>query len=173
METIEIFNSTDFNRAKRVYRNSKVLSKIIRRGGKVNPVTVYVDAIISVCEAVQAFCEYQQEKEKTQQLEFELRAVREEYKNHEEIMKIIEQTLDNKIDGEEKIIKQKLRLEREVLKNHKSIYDQNVKFMRLLKLRLEEFRKEYPYSEQIKDLEKKYLESVTANITASLSIIGG
>jgi hypothetical protein len=73
METIDIYNSFKMDIAKKIGRNAKLIYNFSRYRSKaitkINPTTVYIDAIIS-------FYEYQKAKEITTQLLFELEEVR-------------------------------------------------------------------------------------------------
>lgn len=178
MESIDIYNSFDMNRARRIGRNAKLIYNFSRYGSKaitvVNPATVYIDAIISVGEAVVSFYEYQKSKEITNQLRLELEEVRKKFNNKKIELKKIEENIKRESELNVKEIQKELKNSREEWNDSfKPIYEYSKKYLYRCKERLEKIKKEYPDSEQIKDIEKKYYDAIEANINATLFIIGG
>ena len=83
MKTIEIFSSFSMHMASdpRIQKYGLILARGGLKGlGKVNPAVVWVDAAISVCEAVFAYYQYAAEKEVTKRLKIETRVLEMEIK---------------------------------------------------------------------------------------------
>ena len=178
MESIDIYNSFDMNRAKRIGRNAKLIYSFSRYGSKaiakVNPATVYIDAIISIGEAVVSFYEYQRAKEITTQLRSELEEVKKKFDNMKIELKKIEEAIRKENEFNIKEIQKGLKNSQQEWNDiFKPIYEHSKKYLYQCKERLEKIKKEYPDSERIKDIERKYQEAIEANITATLFIIGG
>ncbi len=80
MKSIDIYNSFEFDQVNRVGRNAKLIfnfAKFGRKGiSKVNPTTVYIDAVISVGESIVSFYQYQKAKEITEQLRIDLNKIK-------------------------------------------------------------------------------------------------
>lgn len=179
MESIDIYNSFDMYRARRIGRNAKLIYNFSRYGSKaiaaVNPATAFIDAIISVGDAVVSFYEYQRAKEITTQLNSELEEIKKKFNNKKIELKKVEYTI--RVEGElnMKEIKNELKNSKDKWNyNFKPIYENSIKYMCQCKERLEEIKKQYPDSkERIKDIERKYQEAIEANINATLFMIGG
>ncbi len=178
MESIDIYNSFDMNRARRIGRNAKLIYNFSRYGSKavtaVNPATACIDAIISVGDAVVSFYEYQRVKEITTQLNFELEEVKKRFNNKKIELKKIEENIKKESELNVKEIKREIKNSKDEWNEiFKPIYEHSKKYLYQCKERLEKIKKEYPDSERIKDIEKKYQEAIEANINATLFIIGG
>lgn len=176
MEPIDIYNSFDKKRAQRIGRNAKIIynvAKFGRKGLKVNPATVYFDAVISVGEAVVAFYQYQQAKEITKQLQIELKTLRHQISNKQLEFEAMEKTLNIDLTSKVKLNKIELDNIKEKWTTHyKPIYEYSKKYLFTIKKKLEIIRKEYPDSEQLQQLEIKFKEAISSHISASLFIIG-
>jgi ElaB/YqjD/DUF883 family membrane-anchored ribosome-binding protein len=178
MESIDIYNSFDMNRARRIGRNAKLIYNFSRYGSKAiaktNPATVYIDAIISVGEAVVSFYEYKRAKEITAQLLFELEEVKKKFENNKIELKKIEEVTRKQNEFNIKEIQKELKNSKDEWNDiFKPIYEHSKKYLYQCKERLEKIKKEYPDSDRIKDIERKYQEAIEAHITATLFIIGG
>lgn len=177
MEPIDIYNSFDKNTAQRIGRNAKIIyniSKYGRKGLKVNPATVYLDAVISVGEAVVAFYQYQQAKEITKQLNIELDTLKHQYSNKQKEFKEIESRLRIDLNLKVELNKKELeQIRKKWTTTFKAVYDYSQKYLYSVKNRLVNIRNEYPNSERIQSLELKYKEAIESHISASLFIIGG
>jgi hypothetical protein len=175
MEPIDIYNSFDKKRAQRIGRNAKIIYKVAkfgRKGLKANPATVYVDAVISVGEAVVAFYQYQQAKEITKQLKVELKTLRHQISNKQKEFEAIENTLNIDLTSKVELNKKELDNIKEKWTTHyKPIYEYSKKYLFRIKKKLEIIRKEYPDSEQLQQLEIKFKEAIESHISASLFII--
>ncbi len=55
----------------------------------------------------------------------------------------------------------------------KPVYEHSKNYLYACKAKLENIRTEYPASDRIKEIEKKYKDATEAYINATLSIIGG
>ncbi len=178
MEPIDIYNSFEMDKAKKIGRNAKIIYNFAKYGSKgltkINPATVYIDAVISVGEAVVSFYQYQNAKEITKQLIMDLDKIKHEFSNKKIEVGVIEKTLkrENKASIE---LKQKELGDARGNWNTtlKPIYEHSKNYLYKLKENFETIRKEYPSSDRIKDIEKKYKEALEANISATLFIIGG
>lgn len=178
MESIDIYNSFDMNRARRIGRNAKLIYNVSRYGSKaiaaVNPATACIDAIISVGDAVVSFYEYQRAKEITTQLNSELEEIKKKFNNKKIELKKFEDTIRIESELNVKEIKRELKNSKDEWNDiFKPIYEHSKKYLYQCKERLEKIKKEYPDSERIKDIERKYQEAIEANINATLFIIGG
>jgi len=178
MESIDIYNSFEFNQVKRVGRNAKLIynfAKFGRKGiSKINPTTVYIDAVISVGESIVSFYQYQKAKEITKQLTIDLNKIKHEFENKKKEFKEREYTIKQNAKANIKLTQKELEDAKEkwgtILK---TVYEHSKKYLYDCKARLENIRTEYPASDRIKEIEKKYKDATEAYINATLSIIGG
>lgn len=93
MKTVHLFDDmvgmVTIERQQRVYRSGKVLySLAAKTGGKINPATVWVDAAMSCIDAINAYLRLQRAKEVTRQLEMTRDSLEIRLKNHNEIINI-------------------------------------------------------------------------------------
>lgn len=177
MEPIDIYNSFDLKSAKRAGRNAKLIyniAKFGRKGLKVNPATVYIDAVISVGEAMSSFYGYQKEKEITTQLDSRLKTLIHTYDNKKvefiEIEKKLGIDLKSNVDLKHSELK---NIREEWITLYKPVYENSMTYLSYLKDKLEIIRVEYPNSDRIKTIELKFSEAIEAHISATLFIIGG
>jgi len=177
MELIDIYNSFDFKSAKRAGRNARLIyniAKFGRKGLKINPATVYIDAVISVGEAISAFYGYQKAKEITKQLDGRLKTLRHTYKNKELKFNEIEKRLGIDLNSNVELKHRELENAREEwITLYKPVYENSKKYLSYLKKKVESIRVEYPSSDKIKNIEEKFSEAIEAHISATLFIIGG
>lgn len=175
MEPIDIYNSFNKSKARRIGRNARIIynvSKFGRKGLKVNPATVYFDAVISVGEALVSFYQYQQAKEITKQLQIELDTLKHEILNKQKEFEAIENTFNIELNAEVELNKKKLENIKEKWTNHyKPIYEHSKKYLFRIKNKLDIIRNEYPDSEQLQQIEIKYKEAIEAYLNATLFII--
>lgn len=177
MEPIDIYNSFNIGSAKRVGRNAKLIynvAKFGRKGLKVNPATVYIDAVISVGEAISAFYGYQKAKEITTQLNSQLDTLRVAYQNKTVEFKEIEKRLGLDLESDKKLRQQELEdIRKKWITIYKPVYENSLRYLFNLKENLSKIRLEYPHCDRVKDIENKFSEAVEAHVSATLFIIGG
>lgn len=114
MKTVHLFD--DFvqfagsDRQTRAYRSSKVLySLAAKTAGKINPVTVWVDAALSCIDAIDSYLRLQRAREVTKQLEIMKSSLEEQLKNHLNIIQMylddIRENKEHRLDEIDKIFK--------------------------------------------------------------------
>ncbi len=178
MEPIDIYNSYDPEQAKCIGRNVRILynfAKFGRKGiTKINPVTVYVDAIISVGEAVIAFYKLKEAKEVTKRLEMDLEVIKKAFNNKKKEIEEIEKNYIQELKSNKELIKRQLEIDREKWnQNLQPIYKQSKKYLEFLKQKYYEIKREYPHSVEAKDIENKLMDAIKANLNITIQIIGG
>ncbi|HOV91205.1 MAG TPA: hypothetical protein PKW07_10915 [Syntrophorhabdaceae bacterium] len=182
MRTISIKKSVQWvmdnqDSIKRVGRNVRVIFNVTRYGSKalskINPVTVYLDAVVSVSEAITAYFNYRKAVERTKQLALELEACMTEFLNlkaeYEERLK----TEKTKLDIHTQMIKAEIDIRME---NHdvlKHIYEQSGRYLEFIQRIIAEQKRNYMYEDELRNLEKKYVEAIHARIEITMRILGG
>jgi hypothetical protein len=176
VKTIDIFGTDDTKRTQRIYRNSKILYSFAKVGAKglskINPVTVYADAIISIGDAIYSYLNYRGSVEYTKQLEIKLDAIKHEYNN---ILIELELQIENKkseLSGSRDEIESKLELKKADFAILKKIYDSAkenfVYFQEIIKVIRQNQR-----NNDLKRIETLYYDALQSSISASIAIIGG
>ncbi len=178
MKPIDIYNSFELDQAKRIGRNAKLIYNVVKFGrkgiSKVNPTTVYIDAVISVGESIVSFYQYQKAKEITKQLRIDLDRIKHEFENKKKELEKREYAIKQDVESNIKLTQKELENAKEKWKTIlKPVYEHSKKYLYNCKARLEIIKTEYPASERVQKIEKKYKEAVEAYISATLSIIGG
>lgn len=182
MKTISIRKSAQWamdnqDSIRRVARNVKVIYSVTRYGSraltKINPVTVYFDAILSVFEAATAYANYRRAVEQTKQLALELETCQKEFENLKAQYEELLETERVKIERHIKKIKAEIDVQRERQSAFKMVYEQTGKHLEMIKRLIIEQRKNYMYDDDIRDLEKKYVEAIHVRMEIAIQIIGG
>ncbi|WP_298444769.1 hypothetical protein [uncultured Ferrimonas sp.] len=93
MKTVDLFqfNQLDIGSARqmRMMKNGKTAVQLVRVGAKgVNPVAVWVDAAISVADAINSYCKLQRAREITQQLQAQKRSLEHQLRNASKALEI-------------------------------------------------------------------------------------
>lgn len=102
----------DRERLQRVSRAGGHLLKAVRHGAKVNPAAVWVDAAISVCDAVEAWARYEQAREITRQLQSECAMLRHLCVNALVRLRLDGQRVAAEAQGRRSLLDQRLREQR-------------------------------------------------------------
>lgn len=164
-------------RTERTIRSIRVVYSIIRYGSKaaskVNPLTLAIDAIISVLDAFRSYIAYRKAREVTKQLEYELKAAEETFIAKKAEFEELFQTEKLKIDLHIEEIRQKILKDEEKMKLLQKIYDESGEHLKIISKILKEHKRTYLGDERLRELEQKYIEAVHARMTITITIIGG
>lgn len=161
----------------RVGRNVKIIYQFIRYGKKaltkVNPTLVYIDAVISVTDAFVQYFTYRKAVEVTKQLQIKLETRKIELANlkaqYEEMLKTEQVEINTHIH----LIQEKISSDRDRFELLKKIYDQTGEHLEMIKNQLFNLKRNYMSDDEIRKLEKKYLEAIHARLNITNIIIGG
>jgi hypothetical protein len=174
MRNVDRFNSKQLNR---VCRNSKIIYQFAKYGSKglskVNPTLVFIDAVVSLGELFVSYSNYRQVKEQNMQLEIEIRTLTKELNNLKKSLEIKEEKFKYELDKNSDLIEKKLkenRLSNEVLQK---AYNDSKQYFLKMKVEVEKYQKEFPYSKETKEIEKRYHEVLALYINTTLEVIGG
>ncbi|USD36462.1 hypothetical protein [Ferrimonas sp. SCSIO 43195] len=93
MKTVELFQFNQLNlgssRHARVVKNSRAALQLVRHGAKgANPVAAWVDAAISVADAINSYCKLQRAKAITEQLQARKQELTRKVANASEVLAI-------------------------------------------------------------------------------------
>lgn len=164
-------------RTERTIRSIRVVYSIIRYGSKaaskVNPLTLAIDALISVLDAFRSYIAYRKAKEVTKQLEYELKAAAEIFIAKKAEFEELFQTEKLQIDLEIEKIRKKILKDEEKMNILKKIYDESGEHLRVISKIIKEHKRTYLDDEKLRALEQKYIEAVHARMTITLTVIGG
>jgi len=169
--------SSDYSRVMRVSRNVRLIYGITRFGSKaftkVNPAMVYIDAFLSVVDAVDSYFTYKKAVEQTKQLTLQLEA----YESELEALKIqlnkIYETEKQSLELHKEQIERKIEIQKEEDELMKKLYDQSGKHLELIGNLLQEIKKHYLSDEQLREIENKYYEALHARLEITIKILGG
>jgi len=174
MRTVDKFSSKQFNR---INRNSKVIYQFSKYGSKglskINPTLVFVDAVISLGELYISYSAYRQVKEQNKQLEVELETLSIEFGNFKRNLQLNEDKFKYELQQKSNFIEKKLNNNKESYKILKKSYESSKIYFFKMKNEVEKYKKEFPYSKETKDIEKKYYEVLFLYTEISLNFIGG
>ncbi len=161
----------------RTVKNVHVGYKILRLGSTatlpVHPVMIYCEALISLFEAVNAYFGYRRAAEKTKQLSMQLETLRVEIENLRAQSAEMIETEKQRLDNHAKVIVAQIGLQRKKEGSLMQIYEHTGKHLGMIKSLILEQRANHMYSDEIKDLEIKYLQAIRARINITLQITGG
>jgi uncharacterized UPF0160 family protein len=174
MRTVDRFNTKQFNR---VSRNSKIIYQFTKYGlkglSKVNPTLVFIDAAISLGELLASYSNYRKVKEQNKQLEIEIRTLRKEFNNFKKSLELKEEKFKYELKQNSDFIEQKLKNNRQNNEVLQKVYRGSKQYFLKMKVEVIKYKKEFPYSKEIKEIEKKYYEVLDFYINITLEVIGG
>lgn len=174
MRTVDRFNTKQFNR---VNRNSKIIYQFAKYGSKglskVNPALAFIDAVVALGELFISYSNYRQVKEQNKQLVIEINMLSKEFSNFKQSLGLNEEKFKNELKKDTQLIKQKLENNRQNSEVLKKAYNSSKTYFLQMKNEVEKYKKEYPYSKETKEIEKKYQEVLTLYINTTLEVIGG
>lgn len=174
MRTVDRFNTKNFNR---VSRNSKIIYQFTKYGSKglskVNPTLVFIDAVVSLGELFVSYSNYRQVKEQNRQLEIEIRTLTKEFNNFKRSLEIKEEKFKYELKQNSNLIEEKLKNNRQKNEALQKAYNHSKQYFLKMKVEVENYKKEFPYSKETKEIEKKYYEVLGFYINTTLEVIGG
>lgn len=174
MKTVDRFNSKQFNR---VSRNSKIIYQFAKYGSKglskVNPTLVFIDAVVSLGELFISYSNYRQVKEQNKQLETEIRTLSKEFNNFKKSLEIKEEKFKYELMKNSKLIEKQLKKNRQNNQILQKAYDSSKQYFLQMKVEVENYKQEFPYSKETKEIEKKYHEVLALYMNTTLEVIGG
>lgn len=174
MRTVDRFNTKQFNR---INRNSKIIYQFAKYGSKglskVNPTLVFIDAVVSLGELFVSYSNYRQVKEQNRQLEVEIKTLSKEFNDFKKSLGIKEEKFKYELDKESDLIERKLRDNRQKNEALQKAYTHSKQYFLKMKVEVEKYKEEFPYSKETKEIEKKYHEVLALYINTTLEVIGG
>ena len=174
MRTVNRFDTKQMHR---VAKNSKIIYQFAKYGAKglskVNPTLAFIDAVVSLGELFISYSKYRQVQEKNRRLEEEINTLKHEFNNLQKELGLKEKILKNEYDKNRDLIEQSLKKNKATTEQLKLVYNLAKKYFIKMKIEVEKYKKEHPYSKESKEIEKIYLESLTAYTETTLEFIGG
>ncbi|HIP34166.1 MAG TPA: hypothetical protein EYG89_05540 [Bacteroidia bacterium] len=174
MRTVNRFDTKQMHR---VAKNSKIIYQFAKYGAKglskVNPTLVFIDAVVSLGELFISYSKYRQVQEQNRRLEIEINTLNYEFNNLQKELGLKEKILKNEYDKNCDLIEQSLKNNKATTKQLKLVYTLAKDYFIKMKIEVERYKKEYPYTKETKEIEKIYLESLTAYAETTLEFIGG
>jgi len=174
MRTVDRFNTKQFNR---VSRNSKIIYQFTKYGSKglskVNPTLVFIDAVVSLGELFVSYSNYRQVKEQNRQLEIEIRTLTKEFNNFKKSLELQEEKFRYELKQNSSIIEEKLKNNRQKYEVLQKAYKHSKQYFLKMKVEVIKYKKEFPYSKETKEIEKKYYEVLNLYVNTTLEVIGG
>jgi len=174
MRTVDRFNTKQFNR---VSRNSKIIYQFAKYGSKglskVNPTLVFIDAVVSLGELFVSYSNYRQVKEQNRQLEIEIRTLTKEFNNFKKSLELKEKKFKYELKQNSNLIEQKLKNNRQNNEALKKAYKHSKQYFLKMKVEVIKYKKDFPYTKETKEIEKKYYEVLNFYIDTTFKIIGG
>lgn len=139
---------------------------------RVNPVAMYIDAALSVCNAVNSYLTYAREREVTKQIVEENRCIEVELKSQLSILNLEQDTILEKGDERLSYLSEHVSLSKGYTANLIIILSKQVEIAKSMQRRLRCERENGINFEQLQNLQKKldhYLRSCLMLITNELS----
>jgi hypothetical protein len=174
MRNIDRFNTKQFNR---VRRNSKIIYQFTKYGSKglskVNPTVVFIDAVISLGELFISYSNYKQVVEQNKQLEIEIQTLTKEFNNFKKSLEIKEERFRYEIKQNSSLIEKQLKSNRQKNEALQKVYIHAKHYFLKIKAEVIKYKKEFPYSKETKEIEKRYYEVLDFYINTTLEVIGG
>ncbi|ACU89392.1 hypothetical protein [Desulfomicrobium baculatum] len=174
MRTVDRFNTKQANR---VYRNSKVIYQFAKYGSKgfykINPTLIFIDAAISLGELFISYSQYKKVKEQNIQLEIQIETLKKEFNNLKKRLQIEEDKFKFELKNNSKLIENRLKANEQNKIILKVAYKTAQEYFYLMRVEVEKYKKEYPFSKETQQIERQYYEAVTAYAEISLDYIGG
>jgi len=161
----------------RIHRNSKIIYSASKFGSKciskVNPTLVFIDAVVSLGELFISYSNYRQIKEQNKQLEIEIKTLSQEFDNLKKSLKLEEKKLIYESEKMIQRIEAELRNNRQKCKALQKAYKHSVNYFLQMKFEIVKYKREFPYSKETKEIEKKYYDVLALYINTTLEVIGG
>ena len=174
MRTVDRFNTKQFNR---VSRNSKIIYQFTKYGSKglskVNPTLVFIDTVISLGELFISYSNYRQVKEQNKQLEIEIRTLAKEFDNFKQSLELKEEKFRYELKQNSNLIEKQLKSNRQKNEALQKVYIYSKQYFLKIKVEVINYKKEFPYSKETKEIEKKYYEVLNLYVNTTLEVIGG
>lgn len=174
MRTVDRFNIKQFNR---VSRNTKIIYQLTKYGSKglskVNPILVFIDAVVSLGELFVSYSNYRQIKEQNRQLEIEIRTLTKEFNNFKRSLEINEEKFRYELKQKSNLIEKKLKSNRQNNEALKKVYKYSKQYFLKMKIEVIKYKKYFPYSKETKEIEKKYYEVLNLYVNTTLEVTGG
>ena len=174
MRNVDRFSSKQFNR---IHRNSKIIYQFAKYGSKgvakVTPTLVFIDAVVSLGELFVSYSNYRQVKEQNRQLEIEIKTLSRELKNLKKSLHLKEEKFRYELEKNSQFIEKELRNNRQQNETLNKAYKMARDYFFKMRIEVEHYREEAPYSRETKKLEKKYYEVLSSYTEISLEYIGG
>jgi len=174
MRTVDKFNTKQFNR---VAINSKIIYQFAKYGSKglskVNPSLVFIDAVVSLGELFISYSSYRQVKEQNRQLKIEINTLSKEFTNFKKSLGLKEEKFKYELKQNSNLIEEKLKNNRQNNEVLQKAYNSSKTYFIQMKNEVEKYKKEFPYSKETKEIEKKYHEVLDLYINTTLEVIGG
>jgi hypothetical protein len=174
MRNVDRFNAKQF---RRVGKNSKIIYQFTKYGSKglskVNPTLVFIDAAVSLGELFISYSAYKQVKEQNKQLKIEIKTLSTEFINLKKSLGLKEDKYKYELKQNSYLMEKKLKNNRQNNEILKKAYKLSKQYFFKMKTEVESYKKEYPYSKETNELEKKYHEVLSLYMNTSFEIIGG
>jgi len=174
MRTVDRFNTKQFNR---IRRNTKIIYQFTKYGSKglskVNPTLVFIDAVVSLGELFISYSNYKQVKEQNRQLEIEIRTLTKEFNNFKKSLELKEEKFKYELKQNSSIVEEKLKNNRQKYEALEKAYKHSKQYFLKMKVEVVKYKKEFPYSKETKEIEKKYYEVLDLYVNTTLEVIGG
>jgi len=174
MRTVNRFDTKQMHR---VAKNSKIIYQFAKYGAKglskVNPTLVFIDAVVSLGELFISYSNYKQVKEQNKQLRIKIETLSKEFNNFKKILEIKEEKFKYELIKNTNIIEKKLKNNRKNNEILQKAYSQSKQYFFKIKIEVEKYKQEFPYSKETQEIEKNYHEVLTLYINTTLEVIGG
>ena len=174
MRTVNRFDTKQMHR---VAKNSKIIYQFAKYGAKglskVNPTLAFIDAVVSLGELFVSYSNYRQVKEQNNQLEIEIRTLTKEFNNFKKSLELKEEKFKYELKQNSNLIEKMLKNNRQNSEILQKVYIHSKQYFLKMKIEVEKYKREFPYSKETQEIEKKYHEVLTLYIDTTLEVIGG
>jgi predicted RNase H-like nuclease (RuvC/YqgF family) len=174
MKNVDRFN---MQQCSRVYRNSKIIYQVGKYGtkaiSKINPILVFIDAAVSLGELFVSYSNYRQVKEQNKQLEIEIRTLKKELNKFQKSLELKEEKFEYELKQHTDLIEKKIKNNRKNAESLDKVYKYSKQYFFKMKVEVMRYKKEFPYSKETKEIEKKYYEVLSLYVNTTLEVIGG
>ncbi len=161
----------------RISRNAKIIYQFGKYGAKgvtkINPALVFVDAVVSLGELFVAYANYKKIKEQNKQLEIEIKTLKKEFQNFKRGLELEDEKFRYELEQNEQYIEKVLRNNAQQYEILNRSYKYAKNYFLEIKDEFLKYKKEFPFSRETQELEKKYYEVLTLYTQTSLEVIGG
>jgi len=174
MRNVDRFNTKQFNR---IRRNTKIIYQVTKYGSKglskINPTLVFIDAVVSIGELFVSYSNYRQIKEQNKQLEIEIQTLIKEFNNFKKSLKLKEEKFRYELKKNSHLIENELRNNRQKYEILNKVYQHSKEYFFKMRIEVGKYKKEFPYSKETMEIEKKYYEALDLYVNTTLDAIGG